>query len=178
MASAVTVKVEGLAELGRALSAFPPALAKRYLRRATYEAARAFADDAAQRAASARLYKPAMEQIAKNIAVFARRDVDPGTTAHYSVGVRRIKLSRKIKSVLRTLRRAGQGVRIENDTFFWHWFEFGTQDRHTKKGAYRGKILAQPFLRPAFEAKKDASVEVFKAALAAGVDAAAREVAK
>lgn len=175
--SAVTVKVNGLDQLGRALSAFPPTLARKYLRRATYQAARTIADDAATRAQGAPLYKAAMEQIAKNIAVFARRDVPADSAAHYAVGVRRVRLTRKVKRVLRILRRVGQTLKIENDTFFWTWYELGTQDRYTAAGAYRGKIQAQPFLRPAFEAQKDAALATFQSALADGVAAAAREVA-
>jgi HK97 gp10 family phage protein len=170
------IEVKGLDELGRALSEFPEVMAKKYLRRATFTAARVFADDAALRASGAPLYHDAMAQIAKNIAVFKRSA--PNGTAHYAVGVRRVRISRKIKNVIRILRRAGQTTRIENDTFFWHWYEFGTEERYTKGGAARGRIIAQPYLRPAFEAQKEAAVDAFKADLAEGVAAAAREVAK
>lgn len=172
-----TVTVKGLDEIGRALSEFPTVLAKKYLRRATFKAARTIADDAAARANAAPKYQAAMQQIAKNVSVFRRQTDSPGE-AHYAVGVRRVKLSAKIKRTLRILRRAGQSVRIENDTFFWHWYEFGTAERHTQSGAYRGKIIAQPFLRPAFEAQKEAAIGVFKEALAEGVTLAAKEVAR
>ncbi len=117
-----------------------------------------------------------MEQIAKNIAVFRRKSDD--SVAHYAVGVRRIKLSAKVKRTLRILRRANQPIRIENDTFFWWWFEKGTVGRVTKHGANRGRIIATPFLRPAFEAQKDHALEVFKGDLAEGVQLAARAVSQ
>lgn len=171
-----TVEVKGLAELGEALKAFPDVLGKKYLRRATFKAAEAISQDAVARALSAPKYPAAMQQIAKNIAVFKRKSDANGS--HYAVGVRRIRLSAKVKRVLRILRRADQPVRVENDTFFWWWFEKGTRTRATKKGANRGKIEAQPFLRPAFEAQKLHAIEVFKQDLSDGVAAAAREVAK
>ena len=170
------VQVKGLDELGRALAEFPNVIAQKYLRRATFKAARVIADDAVTRASGAPLYHAAMEQIAKNIAVFKRST--PLGEAHYAVGVRRVRLSAKVKKTLRILRRGGESVKIENDTFFWHWYEFGTEERHTASGANRGKIQAQPYLRPAFEAQKGAAVEAFAADLALGVAAAAREVAK
>jgi HK97 gp10 family phage protein len=171
-----TVEVKGLRELGEALKAFPDVLGKKYLRRATFRAAETIAQDAVARANSAPKYPAAMQQIAKNIAVFKRKsDAD---TAHYAVGVRRIRLSSKVKRVLRIMRRAGQPIRIENDTFFWWWFEKGTRSRVTKKGANRGKIEAQPFLRPAFEAQKENALVVFKTDLAEGVMLAARVVSK
>jgi hypothetical protein len=93
----------------------------------------------------------------------------------YSIGVRRIKLSRKIKKTLRIIKRAGLSINIENDTFFWWWFEKGTAQRFTKAGGNRGVIEAQPFLRPAFESEKTNAIEVFKVSLADGVAAAAAE---
>ncbi len=171
----VTVQVKGLAELGNALKQFPEVLGKKYLRRATYDAARLIADDAAAKAAGAKKYQAAMQQIAQNIAVFARRESNPNL-AHYAVGVRRVRVSKKIKRVLRVLRKSGQSARIENDTFFWHWYEFGTAQRFTKSDGNRGRIEAQPYLRPAFEAQKANSVEKFKVSLAIGVQEAAAEV--
>jgi len=170
-----TVPIKGLDDLGRALKEFPEVIGKKYLRRGTYQAARTIADDAVIRAAGAPLYAQAMEQISKNIAVFARRNPDP-STAHYAVGVRRVKLSKRLKRVLRVLRNTGQAGQLENDTFFWHWYEFGTTERRTTKGENRGKIIAQPYLRPAFEAKKNEAIEAFKKSLAQDVEAAAREV--
>lgn len=46
-----------------------------------------------------------------------------------------------------------------------HLIEFGTEDRYTKDGAYRGRIEATPFVRPAWEAKKRQAVEDTRRAL-------------
>lgn len=102
-----------------------------------------------------------------HIAIFKRRSPDSHTVA-YAIGVRGIKLNRKIKNVLRVLRKAnGTRTSIQGDTFYWRYLEFGTS-----------KMAARPFLRPAFEAQKNAAIEVFKTTLAEGVQAAAAEVSK
>lgn len=171
-----TVTVNGLSEIGEALKEFPIELSRKYLRRATYAAAEAIAQDAVARAKGAPRYQAAMDQIAKNIAIFKRKTDD--SSAHYAIGVRRVRTSKKIKNVLRIIRRSGQTVRIENDTFFWWWFEKGTAARYVKSGGFRGRILATPFLRPAFEAQKDRALVVFKDDLSEGVQLAARAVSR
>lgn len=35
------------------------------------------------------------------------------------------------------------------------WFEFGTDERFTKTGAYRGKMTASPFFFPGYRTRKD-----------------------
>lgn len=35
-----------------------------------------------------------------------------------------------------------------------HWYEWGTSERRTKQGSYRGKITATPFIRPAWDSTK------------------------
>jgi HK97 gp10 family phage protein len=172
--SSERVKVEGLEELGKALKEFPEILGKKYLARATFTAAAQIEARAISNAIASRQYQAAMQLIAKNIAIFKRRD-EPNT-AHYAIGVRRVRVSAKVKKVLRVLRRDEQAVKIENDTFFWWWFEKGTAERVVKKtGQHVGKIQAQPFLRPAFESEKENAVEVFRVTLADGVIAAAQE---
>ncbi len=171
------VKVTGLEELGRALAQFPYVLAKKYLARATYTAAAQIENRAIANAKGNSVYPLAMGLIAENIAVFKRKADDQ--TSHYAIGVRRVKLSRKVKKTLRIIRRAGLSLKIENDTFFWWWFEKGTAQRFKKSnGQGTGRIQAQPFLRPAFESEKESALEVFRVTLADGVQAAAAEVAK
>lgn len=45
-----------------------------------------------------------------------------------------------------------------NDPFYWWWVEFGT-----------AKMKARPFIRPAFESKKETVVEIIKRRLAARI---------
>ena len=153
------VRVDGLAELGEALKQFPEVLGKKYLRKATFLAAQVIEQDAITHA-------PVRTGNMKDaIAIFKRKD-DP-STAHYAIGVRKIKLNRKMKNVFRIVRRAGMKLGIQGDAYYWRFVEFGT-----------AKMPAHPFLRPAFEAQKMAAIEKFRTSLADGVQAAAKEVAK
>lgn len=156
------VKVDGLEELGKALRDFPTVLAQKYLKRATFTAAALIEADAISRA-------PVRTGLLKSkIAIFKRSS--DGNTAHYAIGVRRLRLTRKVKRVLKILRKANggsSGVTIDDDAFYWRFLEFGT-----------AKMSAHPFLRPAFEAQKEAAIEVFRVTLADGVQAAAAEVAR
>lgn len=155
------VRVDGLAELGEALKQFPEKLGQKYLRKATFAAANVIKEDAIARA-------PVRSgQLQEHIAVFRRPD-DP-STAHYAIGVRGIKLNRKLKKIASKLRKIA-GVKhldIAGDVYYWRFLEFGTS-----------KMAARPFMRPAFEAQKENALEVFRVALADGVQAAADEVAK
>lgn len=161
MADAIQVKVEGLAELGQALKDFGPVLSKKYLRKATFEMARVIADDAKSRVAVR------TGTLRDNIAVFKRLSTD--VVSSYVVGVRKIKLNRKMKKVLRILRNSNGGARtsITGDAYYWRFLEFGT-----------AKMSAHPFMRTAFEAQKMNALSQFQVALAAGVEAASREVAR
>lgn len=155
------IQISGLSELGEALKQFPVKLGQKYLRKATFAAASVIKDDAIGRAP---IRTGALRD---HIAVFKRPS--DGDTAHYAIGVRGIKLTRKLKRVAKYLRQIA-GVKhldISGDLYYWRFLEFGTS-----------KMPAHPFLRPAFEAQKENAIERFRAALADGVQAAADEVAK
>lgn len=74
------------------------------------------------------------------------RSVRRGSEAAAFVGVRRL--------TKKTLRKLG----FKGDAFYWKFLEFGTS-----------KQPAQPFLRPAFDSKKEKAVEVIKQVLADGI---------
>jgi HK97 gp10 family phage protein len=156
-----TVEVKGLSELGEALKAFPEVIGKKYLRKATFAAAEIIEADAISRA------PVRTGALRSHIAIFKRKS--DGNTAAYAIGVRGIKLTSKIKKVLRIVRRAngGQRTQIAGDVFYWRFVEFGTS-----------KMAARPFLRPAFEAQKLNAIDKFREALADGVARAAEEVRK
>lgn len=155
-----SITVSGLDEIGRALKDFPQIIGQKYLRRATFTAAALIESDAISRA------PVRTGALRDHIAIFKRSS--DGNTAHYAIGVRGIRLNRKIKKVLRILRRAnGTRTAIAGDTYYWKYLEFGT-----------AKMAARPFLRPAFEAQKEAATQVFRTSLAEGVIAAAAEVSR
>ena len=130
----------------------------KYLRRATYTAAALIEQDAIARA------PVRTGALRDHIAIFKRKSPNSETVA-YAIGIRGIKLNRKIKNVLRIMRKAnGTRTNVAGDVFYWRYLEFGTS-----------KMAARPFLRPAFESQKMAAIDVFKTTLADGVAAAAAE---
>lgn len=163
---AITVNVTGLEELGRALASFGDVLGAKYLHRATYAGAALIAADA-----QARAPRGETGLLAANVAIFKRPSPD-GYTVKYVIGERGIKLTRKVKKLLRILHKeTGKRQSITGDTFYWSFVEFG----FTHVG---GKVIPpRPFFTTAFENNKDAAVDVFRTVLADGVQAAAAEVA-
>jgi HK97 gp10 family phage protein len=59
-----------------------------------------------------------------------------------------------------------------------HLVEFGTTGRHKKSGASTGFTSPKPFLRPAWDANKLKSLEIFKLALWQSIFKAAQTLAK
>jgi HK97 gp10 family phage protein len=154
--SYVTTEVQGLAELERALDALPEKVAKKTLIDAVRDAAELFR----VRAASGAPYDP---------------DVAIGhpkwRTLHLREGILK-------KIMVTNLGAAGSRVRGEvaldkKHAFFGRYIEFGWI---TARG---GKQIApHPFMRPAFEAMKDPALALFEVRLRAGIEAAARELAR
>lgn len=95
-----------------------------------------------------------------------------------------------------SVRTGKKASKSNKDAFYWKWIEFGhrfasaktgTLQEIGKDGVGRGKgyagetkfYPAHPFLRPAFEAKKLAALEIFRLELSAQIEkAAARSYAK
>jgi len=59
-----------------------------------------------------------------------------------------------------------------------HLFEFGTAQRFTERGAYRGFIPAMPFLRPAWDSNKKIALDRIGEELWKEIQKAARRLAK
>lgn len=59
-----------------------------------------------------------------------------------------------------------------------HLIEFGTADRYTKAGAYKGRVVPEPFMRPAWDAKKDQVLKIMRAELWAEMLKAVRKLRK
>jgi HK97 gp10 family phage protein len=158
------IEVRGLRELGDALKEFPEVIGKKYLRKATFAMAQLIEQDAISRA-------PVRTGALKShIAIFKRKS--DGDTAAYAIGIRGIKLTRKLKNVLRIVRKAngGQRTMIAGDVFYWHFMEWGYHDR---KGVFHPGVR---FMTKAFEAQKLNAIDKFRESLADGVARAAEEV--
>jgi HK97 gp10 family phage protein len=96
-------------------------------------------------------------EMAKDIQIKRERDTQGGDlfVAGYSVFV----LSGK-KSRLK-----GKKRNVQRDSFYWKFVELGTS-----------KMAARPFMRPAYEAKKEEAVKTIGEKLDQRIQAAAREL--
>lgn len=155
------IKVEGLAELAKALKALPPEIAGKNggpLRRAIGRAAVVIRDDARRRA-------PVDTGNLRDNIIAVRKRKSPQGTEGYFVEVRRKR--RKYANTRANRRKGRVGKTYENlgEAYYGMFVELGT-----------AKMPAQPFLRPAFESKKTEAVETFRVELAKGIEQAARKV--
>jgi HK97 gp10 family phage protein len=146
------MRLEGLSDLLAKLKALPAEIGSKGggpLRLALFTATKLMRDDAQMRA------PVDTGRLQRNVIAF--RDRDPrssGVTEQYGITFRRGKQGRERKSY-------HTSARGEKDAWYGRFVEFGTS-----------KTPAQPFLRPAFEARKRDSAEAFRSKLAAAIAAA------
>jgi HK97 gp10 family phage protein len=145
-----TQNLTGFDELAKKLKELGPKVAKNGLRRATSAGAAIVRNDARKRA------PVDTGEMKRDIMMKRERDARGGDTtgAVYTVYVRSGKKSRM----------AGKKRDVDRDSFYWKFLEFGT-----------AKMAAQPFLRPAFEANKEAAIEAIGKSLDETIQAAAAE---
>ena len=145
MADGVTVKLEGVDELKRALADATKQIRTKAVRGALRKAGQVISKEAKQAApvisAPTKTRKPGT--VKKAIAVrnskFARQAGDEGVF----VGVRPLRGARQKK-----LGKAG--AKNPNDPFYWRFIEFGTK-----------KMKARPFLRPAADSQGETAIKTF-----------------
>src|SRR5690606_30331566 len=157
----VQIKVEGLAELAKALKALPAEIAGKNggpLRRAIGRAAVVIRDDARRRA-------PVDTGNLRDNIIAVRKRKSPQGTEGYFVEVRRKRRKYANTRANRRKKRAGMSYETMGDAYYGMFVELGT-----------AKMPAQPFLRPAFESKKTEAVETFRVELAKGIEQAAKKV--
>lgn len=160
---AETVRVAGLDGVLERLQALPAAVGAKGggpARAALAKGARVFRDQAIANA-------PRDTGLLQE-SIVARRDSRPGmagASEAYYVGVRR-----KARRYANTKRnrgkgRAGKTYFVDGTAFYWLFLEFGTE-----------KMAARPFLRPAFESRKEDALNVIVAEMHAGIDRAVRKL--
>jgi HK97 gp10 family phage protein len=148
-----TKNLTGFKELADALRKLGPRVAKNSLRRAV-------SAGAAEVRNEARIRVPVRSGTTKRaIAMKREKDTKGETSAKYSVFVRQAKNGK--------YGQKGVAANGKFDAYYWRFLEFGTS-----------KMAAKPFMRPAFEAKKERAVEVIGEVLGAGIEAAAKELTK
>jgi HK97 gp10 family phage protein len=161
-----SVKVEGLAELTRRLRALPPEIAGKNggpLRKAIGRAAVIIRDEAKRRA-------PVDLGVLRDNIVAARNRRSTQGTEGYYVEVRR--KSRRYGNTRRNrqMGRVGQSYAYDGTAYYGMMVELGHKARDGSP------VPPQPFLRPAFESKKEEAAMVFRTELAKGIDAAVRKL--
>jgi HK97 gp10 family phage protein len=145
MAKHETVKVEGLAELAKALRELPDRVAKNGLRVSVYAGAKVIRDEARLRAPRAAQSlgpnQPPPGTLKRSVIMKHIPELSTLTRQTFFVTVRHGKKYRK----------QGKKGTLSQDAWYWRFLEFGTR-----------KMSAQPFLRPALEAKRHEAVQAIK----------------
>lgn len=145
------MKIDGLKELAAAMRELPDRVAKNALRRAVSAGAIVVRNEARARA------PVDTGEMRRDIQVKRERNSAGQMVATYSVFVRSGKKSRL----------AGKKRNVQRDSYYWRFVEFGTV-----------KMAAKPFMRPAFESKKEAAVTQIAAVLDQGIKTAAAQLRK
>lgn len=164
----MTVKIEGLEELRRALRLLPANVQKNQLANATQKGALLMRDDARPRVPVLAHADPRRKAGVLRNAVRATRGKRNGSVGSAFVYVR-ILTKKAIAKWKRAQGAAGKrvgGAANPSDPFYWRFVEFGT-----------AKMAARPFLRPAFEATKIEAAERIKDALREGIEKEAARAA-
>lgn len=164
------IEVKGLRELRQALLELPSKLDRRILTAALMPGAKLIRDEARLRAPVLKNADPRRRAGVVRNAVRAQSGrPDPGMTATVIVRVRPLTAKQvgKFKTRQRKKGRRVRGADNPSDPFYWRFLEFGTS-----------KHPARPFLRPAFESKKEVAAQAIKPALAAAIEAAAAKLNK
>lgn len=146
MADEITIRLEGVEELVRALKAAPGKIRRRAVRQALRKAGAVIRSDAKARAPVLMVRTPfrtpgtVKRRISVRPSKFARQAGDEGVF----VGVKPLRGSAD------TRRYGKAGARNPNDPFYWRFLEFGTR-----------KMRARPFLGPAASSKGQDAIRIF-----------------
>ena len=150
-----TVTLTGIDEMKRQLRALPAEIKKqRILDAALSQAAITLRDEVR------RLAPVKTGALRENIIVYRDRKPErSNATSKYSIFVRKIKVSRKVRRLLRKIKAAGANIKISDYAFYWKFLEFGTS-----------KMPARPFFRPAIQATKGSFVQIVGDGIQKGID--------
>lgn len=158
----IDIKVEGLKALQEALNNLPKELQKGPLKSAVSAGAKVVAEEAKRRA-------PLGEtgNLRKAIYRYRSRSQSRDGKETFLVAVRKGKAKYADTARNRRLRRVGKTYQTAGEAFYWRFLEFGTK-----------YIAARPFLRPAFESKKNEALDTIKKKLADAIEKTAKRLKK
>ena len=146
-----SVQIKGLDALAKALKELPDRVAKNGLRAAVYAGAKVIRDEA-------KLQAPVATGTMKRAVILKQiPELSNKNKQTFFVTVRQGKKYRK----------QGKKGNLSQDAWYWRFVEFGTV-----------KMSARPFLRPAFDMKKNDALTAIKTRLAERIEQAARELKK
>ena len=141
--------IKGLSELSAALEELPNRIARNALRQSVARGAVVIRDEAKARAPVSTTPPapgdPLPGTLKRSIVIKHDKDRSILTSQTYVVAVRQGK----------KYRNQGKKGNRSQDAYYWRWVEFGTV-----------KMAARPFMRPAFEAQKEAAVQEIARVLA------------
>ena len=158
----MTVNITGLKELQQALNQLPLEIQKRPLRSAVSAGAKVIVDEAKRLAPQGET-----GNLRKALYRYRSRSQSSRGQETFLVGVRKGKKNYVDSAKNRRLNRVGKKYTVEGEAFYWRFVEFGTS-----------KMPARPFLRPAFESKKNQAVETIKNRLAVAIENTAKKMKK
>jgi HK97 gp10 family phage protein len=152
-----TVRIEGLAQLDRALRELPQRIANRGLRASVYAGAKVIRDEARARAPKAAQSlgpkQPPPGTLKRAVIMKHIRELSGGGRQTFYVLVRHGKQYRK----------QGKRGQLSQDAWYWRFLEFGT--RH---------MVARPFLRPALASRRQEALQAIRQRLAQRIEIEAR----
>lgn len=145
---AETLNISGLKELQAALKELPDRIAKNVLRGSVAAGAAIIRNEARQRApvytGEVAAGHPPPGTLKRSIVQKQIKELSNATKQTFFVTVRRGKEYQK----------QGKKGNLSQDAYYASWVEFGNS-----------RMSARPYLRPAFEAKKEAAIEAIRAYL-------------
>jgi len=161
MAKRETFKIEGLAELGKALRELPERVARNGLRVSVYAGAKVVRDEARARAPKAAQSlgpnQPPPGTLKRSVNMKHIPELSSLTRQTFFVTVRHGKKYRK----------QGKKGNLSQDAWYWRFVEFGTR-----------KMRARPFLRPALEAKRREAGQAMKDRLSERIEMEASKLSR
>lgn len=156
-----TVTITGLKELSDALKELPNRIARNALRQSVYAGAKVIRDEAKTKApvytGPVSAGHPPPGTLKRSIIMKQIPEKSSLVQQTFYVAVRHGK----------KYQRQGKKGTLSQDAFYWRFIEFGTV-----------KMPARPFMRPAFESKKQLAVDAIKARLATRIEEEANKLAR